>query len=117
MNTDLRHLRLSRSGITLIECAAASIILGLMITAGLRAATGAGAAQAISARALTGSLLAEGLMNEVSALAYVDPSGSATIGLDSGEFAGDKTTFDDVDDFDNWTESPPKAVRFGCIAH
>lgn len=101
--------RTSRSGITLIECAGASIILGLMITAGLRAAAGAGAAQAISARSLTGSLLAEGLVNEVTALAYVEPSGSATLGLDSGEVASDKTTFDDVDDFDNWTESPPKA--------
>jgi len=108
--------RTSRSGITLIECAGASIILGLMITAGLRAAAGAGAAQAISARALTGSLLAEGLVNEVSALAYAEPSGGTTFGLDAAEIATDKATFDDVDDFDNWTESPPKAPGGAAIS-
>lgn len=109
MNTRVRQPLSSRSGITLIECAGASIILGLMITAGLRAAAGAGAAQALSARALTGSLLAEGLVNEVTTLAYAEPSGAATFGLETAEIATDKTTFDDVDDFDNWTESPPRA--------
>lgn len=103
------HLRHFRPAVTLIECAGAAVILGLMITAGLRAAAGAGAAQAISARALTGSLLAEGLMNEITARAYAEPSGATTIGIDSGETASNKTTFDDVDDFHNWTESPPQA--------
>jgi len=103
--------------VTLIECAGASIILGLMITAGLRAAASAGAAQAISARALTGSLLAEGLMNEITSLAYVDPAGGTTIGIDAGESSSDKATFDDVDDFDSWTESPPKAPGGAVIAN
>lgn len=80
-----------------------------MLTAGLRAAAGAGASQALSARALTGTLLAEGLLNEVTSLAYADPSGAVAMGLDSGEIASDKSTFDDVDDFDNWTESPPRS--------
>lgn len=102
--------------VTLIECAGASIILGLLITAGLRAAAGAGASQAISTRALTGSLLAEGLAQEVLSLAYVDPSGGTTLGPDSGEIAADKATFDDVDDFDNWSESPPKAPGGAVIA-
>ncbi|MGH7243449.1 MAG: hypothetical protein ACREJD_08545 [Phycisphaerales bacterium] len=117
MKTGRRPSRFARSGITLIECAGASIILGLMITAGLRAAAGAGAAQALSARALTGSLLAEGLMNEVTSLAYAEPSGAATMGLDAGEVASNKSTFDDVDDFDNWTESPPKAPDNVAIAN
>ncbi|MBL8876505.1 MAG: hypothetical protein JNM86_11980 [Phycisphaerae bacterium] len=103
-------------GVTLIECAGASIILGLLITAGLRAAAGAGASQAMSTRALTGSLLAEGLAQEILSLAYVDPSGGTTIGPDAGESAADKATFDDVDDFENWSESPPKAPGGVAIA-
>ncbi len=34
--------------------------------------------------------------------------GTATLGPDSGETAADKTTFDDLDDFNGWTESPPQ---------
>lgn len=34
-------------------------------------------------------------------------AGSA-IGLDAGESAVDKRTFDDIDDFNGWTESPPQ---------
>ena len=109
MQAPARHRLPSRRAVTLIECAGAAIILGLMITAGLRAAAGAGAAQAVSARALTGSLLAEGLMNEITARSYAEPSGATTMGIDSGEVASNKTTFDDVDDFHNWTESPPQS--------
>lgn len=109
MKTRLSPTRSSRNGVTLLECAGASIILGLMVTAGLRAAAGAGAAQATSARALTGSLLAEGLLNEITSLAYIDANGLDLIGVDAGELASDKSTFDDVDDFENWIETPPKA--------
>jgi len=34
------------------------------------------------------------------------PAPSA-IGIDTGETASDKRTFNDIDDFNNWTESPP----------
>jgi MSHA pilin protein MshD len=36
------------------------------------------------------------------------PVGSSTLGIDSGETASDKRTFDDIDDFNGWTESPPQ---------
>ncbi|MBS0192255.1 MAG: hypothetical protein U0573_06495 [Phycisphaerales bacterium] len=102
------HLRSDfRTGITLIECAGAALILGLLITTGLRAAAQAGASQAISARSVTGTLLAESLMNDILLLPYADPAGGTFIGIDSGESAANKSTFDDVDDFDQWTESPP----------
>lgn len=33
--------------------------------------------------------------------------GSATLGPDNGETASDKTTFNDIDDFNGWTENTP----------
>ena len=32
----------------------------------------------------------------------------SAIGTDAGESSTDKTTFDDIDDFDGWSEQPPK---------
>jgi Tfp pilus assembly protein PilV len=34
--------------------------------------------------------------------------GSTTLGVDAGETAGIKTTFDDIDDFNGYGESPPR---------
>ena len=38
-----------------------------------------------------------------------EPAGTkSAIGRDPGETAGDKTTFDDIDDFNGYSESPPR---------
>lgn len=93
---------------TLLECVAASLILAVIAVAAVRAAAGAAAAQATSSRSVTAALLAESLLAEIERTPYIDPSNPATLGRDAGESATDKTTFDDVDDYDGWTESPPQ---------
>jgi len=52
--------------------------------------------------------LANGLMEEMKALKWdeLDSGVSAYLGTDTGETA-DKTTFDDIDDYNNYIESPP----------
>ena len=93
---------------TLIECVGASIILAVIAVAAVRAAAGAATAQALSSRRVTATMLAESLLGEIERKPYSDPSTQATLGRDAGESATDKTTFDDVDDYDGWTESPPR---------
>jgi len=52
--------------------------------------------------------LAVGLTEEILARAWEEKlNPSETLGIDSGEIEGDKTTFDDVDDFNNYIEAPP----------
>lgn len=53
-------------------------------------------------------LLAEDLMAEALSAAYEDPSGGASLGLDAGELASDRRTFDDVDDYQNWNSTPAR---------
>jgi hypothetical protein len=53
--------------------------------------------------------LADSLMAEILATSYSDPSGTAVFGLESGETAP-RVNFDDVDDFNGWNSSPPKAA-------
>lgn len=93
---------------TLLECVAASLILAVIAVAAVRAAAGAAAAQATSSRSVTAVLLAESLLSKIERTPYIDPSNPNTLGRDAGESATDKTTFDDVDDFDGWSESPPQ---------
>lgn len=55
-------------------------------------------------------LLTNSLLMEIRALPYRDPSttGEPTIGRDTGEAAGVRTAFDDVDDYHGLVDNPPK---------
>lgn len=101
---------------TLIECVGASLILAVIAVAAVRASAGAAAAQALSSRRVTATMLAESLLGEIERKAYIDPSTPTTLGRDAGESASDKTTFDDVDDYDGWNEAPPKDSKGNTIA-
>lgn len=99
-----RHTRRARCGFTLIEAMMSMVIVSILLVAAMRATGASGITQFKTAQQMTGRLLADGLINEILSLDYVDP-GSATFGPEGGEIRG---VFDDVDDFAGWTESPPQ---------
>jgi hypothetical protein len=71
-------------------------------------ATGAaGTARYKTADGAVGSFLADGLMGEIMTLAYEEPNGVPVFGLDAGEVPTSRSNYDDVDDYNGWTESPP----------
>lgn len=102
-----------RSGVTLIECVLATVILGVSIVAGLSAASGAAATNRASAQRLLASRLADEVLERALALPY-SQSGSNRIGPDAGETR--PAHFNDVDDFDGWTESPPQTIAGTTMA-
>jgi hypothetical protein len=51
--------------------------------------------------------LAGDLMNEILLQAYQNPSGCTSMGMDPGENTGNRSLFNDVDDYLNWNSSPP----------
>lgn len=63
------------------------------------------------------TFLAEDIMEEIKSKRFDEhqfPDAStprAQFGPDSGESASDRRTFDDIDDFNNWTSSPPRAAN------
>lgn len=64
------------------------------------------------------SLLAESLLAEIMSVAYEEPDGSTTLGLDSGETnaGGSRLSFDDVDDYHGLYENPPQNTNGGTVA-
>jgi len=55
-----------------------------------------------------GSLLASALMSEILNQSYQDPNETPIAGLELSENSLLRTTYDDVDDYINWTASPPQ---------
>lgn len=97
--------RRGRAGLTLVEAVLSMLVLAVLATASLSAISQSRAARLAVDEQSMGSMLARSLLSEIAALPYME-TGSTTIGLDAGENASDKTAFDDVDDFNGFSETP-----------
>lgn len=100
--------RTSRRGFTLVEAVICMLIVATMFAAAM--ATVAGAAQARMKQAgwRKAGGLSQMLLAEIQASPYGSTSGSIAPLLVLGSPPTDRTTFDDVDDYHDFSESPPK---------
>jgi len=57
---------------------------------------------------LVAQRLATDLLAEIALLPYKDPNGSVKFGPEDDESAATRAAFDDIDDYDGWTASPPQ---------
>jgi MSHA pilin protein MshD len=95
-------------GLTLVEATMAMLLVSILLVAAMRATASSGLIQSKSSRGSTARLLADGMIAEVTALSYEDPDSTPVFGREGGESTMSKATWDDVDDYDGWTESPPQ---------
>ncbi len=104
-------LRRARA-MTMVEAVMATLIVSLMLVAALNLVGGARLSERILADRGVGQALAEGLLAEILTQPYVDPDDVVdTFGLTSSEKAtGDRSLFDDVDDYNGWSATPPEAT-------
>jgi len=95
----------ARRGLSLIETVLSLLILGGAFVALLNTVGSARSAQAIAAERQLAFVLAEDMMSEV--LGQDTYMEEATIGRELGELFGTRANFDDVDDYHNWSATPP----------
>ncbi len=98
-----------RRGVGLLEVALSALLVGVVLAAAMRTVGGSVFTQYRVAERITARFLAEGLLTEVLAKDYKE-AGSAAVGPDAGESSTSKANYDDVDDFHNWSESPPQSA-------
>jgi len=103
-NTALNGAR--RRGTSLIEVVMAILVMGVILVGALSLAGAAIRSRRVAADQNTGAYLADELIAEIMSLPYTDPEdGGSNRGLESGENNATRADFDDVDDYENWTES------------
>lgn len=103
-----------RAGFTLAEAAISTVIVSVMIAGALTAVGRTASFRKIAQEQQIGNLLAEQLMSEILAKSYWDPSSttSTSIGPSSSERStGNRSAYDDVDDFNGWLASPPETAN------
>ncbi len=98
-----------RPGYSLIEVSICTLLVGTVVLGALAMHGAAVQTYIATVDSIDGPLLADSLMEEIVALPYIDPDGSsAARGVNSDELSGDRSTFDDVDDYNGYTETPPR---------
>ncbi len=106
--------RKRHQGFTQVELAVSVVIVGVLMLASLNSiAASRRSHYAESARAM-GGVLANNLLAEISKLPLREPTCDCGFGPEAGEVGSDRRLFDDIDDYDNLVDSPPKR-RLGTV--
>lgn len=96
----------SRSGFTLVEAMAATLVTSILLVSAMQLVGGVALGRRILDDRAIASEIADGLIAEILAKTYGEASApTTTFGRETGEVAGQKSTFDDVDDFDAYSET------------
>lgn len=97
-----------RHGLTIVEVMVSSLLVGLILVASLNTLGSVLITRRNAVSLQIGPCLASEMMSEIMQKAYADPENpNSSIGLDASETAGLRRTFDDVDDYNGWTQTSP----------
>lgn len=99
-----------RNGLSLAEVVVSTLLIGLLMAGALMSVGAAARSTSEAADASDAVALARQLLEEIVSLPYEDPNQTPAFGLENGETAapGARTACDDLDDYNNWSESPPR---------
>jgi len=114
--TRTNFARNRRPALTLVECVICLLIVSLAMVAALRTMGASAAALQRTGDRATARNLAASLLNEIVAQSYKDPNSTPAFGIETAEIATNRATFDDVDDYNNYSDSPPVDVSGTAIA-
>ena len=95
-------------GFSLVEAVVAAGIVGLMLVASVNLVGGAVRARVSDNDHRTALMLAQQLMAEIQQQPYKDPGAAPLFGPELGETGASRAAFDDVDDYNGFTEQPPR---------
>jgi type II secretory pathway pseudopilin PulG len=101
--------RAVRPAFTLVETALSTIIVSVLLVAAVGTVSAARLAEGKTTEKNVALALAQSLLGEILQQAYTDPTGGlGSFGVGSDENTGNRSLFEDVDDYTGWTASPPQ---------
>lgn len=98
----IRKAEKRRSALTLIETTIAILVVGVMLVAALNAFGSLAKGRQVADNGALASQLANQLLSEILPCSYQDPGSSPVFGPEAGET---RATFDDVDDYNGYSEN------------
>ena len=109
-STILRRKRRRRCGLSTVEVAVSTLLVGLVGFGAMRVVGGVLQTRAASSSMDARTTLAQSMLAEIAQAKYEDEWNWNWLGPEWGEpwlIAGTRAGYDDVDDYNGWYESPP----------
>ena len=98
----------SASGFSYVEVLLSSVIISIILVSGIRLFGNLGRSNQVLLDQSSVDFLALQIIEEIKQQFYRDPDGSPVFGREPNESAVDRSDFDDVDDYHNFSDNPPK---------
>lgn len=95
-----------RHGISLVEVLVSMVLVGLLLVASMRSVGGIFQTWSTSQNLHCRMSLAQQIMAEILQQSYSDPGGGTSWGTELSESSANRSTWDDVDDYDGWSSAP-----------
>lgn len=96
---------LRRRGFNLLEVTISTLLVGILLVGSMNTTGSLIRRHGVRAQSDVKLALAHDLLSEVQQAAFEDPEGGMGFGVDWGESSGERSDFDDVDDYHKWNES------------
>lgn len=109
--------RHSSAAFTMVEAVLSTIIVAVMFVAALNTVSASRWTQYRASQISRGQLLARLLSTEILRQSYEDPDGTPVFGRETNESASPRTSWDDVDDYEGLSETPPVARDGTAVAN
>jgi MSHA pilin protein MshD len=105
--------RPARRGFTLVEATISLVVVSVMMVAAMSVAGQSARSRTVQQEQVRGEALARQLLSEIMQEPYQQSGATTTVlGPEAGET---RSTYNDVDDFNGWTESPPQFANGTAI--
>jgi MSHA pilin protein MshD len=105
----IRNRRDRCGAFTVMEAVISTVIVTVMLVAALNTVGASRITQHKAVLVSRGRMFAESLMTEILEQSYQNPTEPHVFGLEAGEAGPTRAAYNDVDDYNGWSESPPVA--------
>ena len=108
----------SRRGLSQVEVVVSTVIVGILMVASFSTIAASRRSQMSESNEVRGMAIAEALIAEITQLPMRETPCDCGYGPEAGETGANRVNFDDVDDYQNLIDSPPKSrIGTACAGY
>lgn len=102
----------TRPGFNLLEVVISTLLVSVVLLGATNMMAGVVRGRDVANDRARAELMVERMLDEIVGLPFHDPENAASdvnyLGPETGEYAGNRSGYDDVDDYNGWRKSPPE---------
>lgn len=104
----LQRRRSTRTGLNLVEVVVSTMLVAVVLIGAMSCVGAVIRGRLATGNTGQGQLLLQQLVSEILEQNYLEPIDTPTFGRETSESGGQRTNWDDVDDYHLWSSNPPE---------